>query len=36
MTKRRVLDDPSIRLVRADMVEAWARHLYVMQNVRQA
>ena len=33
MTKRRVLDDPSIRLVRADMVEAWARHLYVMQNL---
>jgi hypothetical protein len=33
MTKRRVLDDPSVRLVRADMVQAWARHLYVMQNL---
>ncbi|MGH3222826.1 MAG: hypothetical protein ACRDPY_29715, partial [Streptosporangiaceae bacterium] len=33
MTKRRVLDDPSVRLVRADMVQAWARYLYVMQNL---
>jgi hypothetical protein len=28
-----VLEDPSVRLVRADVVEAWARHLYVLQNL---
>jgi len=28
-----VLEDPSVRLVRADVIEAWARHLYVMQNL---
>jgi hypothetical protein len=31
--KRGVLEDPSVRLVRADVIEAWARHLYVMQNL---
>lgn len=33
MKKRGVLEDPSVRLVRADMVEAWGRRLYVMQNL---
>ena len=33
MKRRGVLEDPSVRLVRADVVEAWARHLYVMQNL---
>jgi hypothetical protein len=33
MKKRGVLQDPSVRLVRADVVEAWARHLYVAQNL---
>ena len=33
MNKRGVLEDPSVRLVRADVIEAWARHLYVMQNL---
>jgi hypothetical protein len=33
MKRRRVLEDPSVRLVRVDVVEAWARHLYVLQNL---
>jgi hypothetical protein len=33
MKRRGVLEDPSVRLVRADVIEAWARHLYVMQNL---
>lgn len=33
MKRRGVLEDPSVRLVHADMIEAWARHLYVMQNL---
>src|SRR5215468_3047821 len=33
MKRRGVLDDPSVRLVRVDVIEAWARHLYVMQNL---
>jgi hypothetical protein len=33
MGRRRVLEDPSVRLVRADIVEAWARHLYITQNL---
>ena len=33
MKRRGVLEDPSVRLVRADVVEAWARHLYVLQNL---
>jgi hypothetical protein len=33
MNRRGVLEDPSVRLVRADVAEAWARHLYVMQNL---
>jgi len=33
MKKQGVLQDPAVRLVRADVVEAWARHLYVMQNL---
>jgi hypothetical protein len=33
MKRRRVLEDPSVRLVRADVIEVWARHLYVMQNL---
>jgi len=31
--KHGVIEDPSVRLVRADVIEAWARHLYVMQNL---
>jgi hypothetical protein len=33
MDRRGVLEDPSVRLVRADAVEAWARHAYVLQNL---
>ena len=33
MKRRGVLEDPSVRLVRVDVIEAWARHLYVMQNL---
>ncbi len=33
MKRRGVLEDPSVRLVRADVIEAWARHLYVVQNL---
>ncbi len=33
MKRRGVLEDPSVRLVRADVIEVWARHLYVMQNL---
>jgi len=33
MKRRGVLEDSSVRLVRVDVVEAWARHLYVMQNL---
>ncbi len=33
MKRRGVLADPSVRLVRADVVEAWTRHIYVMQNL---
>jgi hypothetical protein len=28
-----VLEDASVRLVRADVIEAWARHVYVVQNL---
>ncbi len=33
MKGRGVLEDPSVKLVRVDVVEAWARHIYVMQNL---
>ena len=33
MARRGVLEDPSVRLVRADPVEAWARHAYALQNL---
>ena len=33
MKRPGVLEDPSVRLVRIDVIEAWARHLYVMQNL---
>jgi len=33
MNRRGVLEDPSVRLVRADVLEARARHLYVMHNL---
>jgi hypothetical protein len=33
MGRRHVLEDPSVRLVRADVVEAWARHAYVLQSL---
>jgi hypothetical protein len=33
MTRRGVLQDPSVRLVRVDVIEVWARHMYVMQNL---
>jgi hypothetical protein len=31
--RRGVLEDPSVSLVRVDVVEAWARHAYVLQNL---
>jgi hypothetical protein len=33
MTRQSVLADPSVRLVRADVIEVWARHMYVMQSM---
>jgi hypothetical protein len=33
MARHGVLDDPSVRLVRADLVEVWARHAYVLQSL---
>src|SRR5215510_16477807 len=33
MKRRGVPEDPAVRLVRADVVEAWARHLHVMQHL---
>lgn len=33
MNRRGVLEDPSVKLVRIDVIEAWARHIYVMQNL---
>ena len=33
MARRGVLEDPSVPLVRADPVEAWARHAYALQNL---
>jgi hypothetical protein len=31
--KRNVLEDPAVRVVRIDMVEAWARHVYGLQTL---
>jgi len=33
MGQAHVLDDPSVRLIRIDVVEAWARHVYALQNL---
>ena len=33
MDRRSVLEDPSVKLMRADPVEAWGRHAYALQNL---